>query len=137
MTASPRASSLATSASVDLGDVVLDETAPTVTSTAPLSGASGVAFDSSVRVAFSEAVARGTVIPANVVLSSPTAAVTGVLTVESGDAAVVFRPLQPLAENTRYTLLVKDVADRYGKVMRPFTSDLHHARRDGARRSSS
>ena len=110
-----------TASTVDLGDIVLDESAPIVTSTSPLSGATGVAFDSVVRVTFSEALARSTIVPANVVLASPTSQVSGVLSVDAGDTTVVFTPLQPLLEHTRYTLGVRNVTDRYGKVMPPFT----------------
>ncbi len=102
---------------IDLGDIVLDEGAPSVLTTTPTPASVGVPLASTVRIVFSEPVDLSTVTAANILLSGPAGALTSVLTLESGDASVVLRPLSPLLESTRYTLQVRNLKDRFGKVM--------------------
>ncbi|MCU1382031.1 MAG: LamG domain protein jellyroll fold domain protein [Acidobacteria bacterium] len=103
--------------SVALGDLVLDEAAPTVAALLPHGSAIGVPLASAVRVVFSEPITAGTINQTNVKLTGPASPVLGTLQVTDGDTTAVFTPLVPLSESTRYTLSVQGVTDRVGKVM--------------------
>ena len=102
---------------VALGDITLDEAAPAVATLIPQASAVGVPLASAVRVVFSEPVNPGTVSQSNVKLTGPATTILGTLQLIDGDTTVVFTPIAPLNENTRYTLSIKGIADRVGKVM--------------------
>ena len=106
-----------TGTDIDLGDIVLDEGAPSVLTTTPAPASVGVPLGSTFRITLSEPVDLATVTAANILLSGPTGTLTSVLTLESGDASVLLRPLSPLLESTRYTLQVRNLKDRFGKAM--------------------
>ena len=102
---------------VALGDITLDEAAPSVSTLIPQSAAIGVPLATTVRVTFSEPIDLATVTQSNVRLTGPTTSVLGTLQVVDGDTTAVFTPIAPLSESTRYTLSIKGIADRVGKVM--------------------
>ncbi len=102
---------------IDLGDIVLDQGAPTVVTTDPLPATGSVPLATTFRVVFSEPVDLATVTPQTISLTGPGGPLTSVLTLEPGDLVVSLRPLAPLAESTRYTLQVRNVKDRFGKPM--------------------
>lgn len=105
-------------ASLDLGVVVLDEADPAVVSTTPTNGATGVARDALVRIEFSEPIDLTTATTTNVRLFSETTEVAGILTPSDGNRVLTFRPLDELADQTRYGLEVSGVRDLLGKPMR-------------------
>ncbi|MEQ1871485.1 MAG: carboxypeptidase regulatory-like domain-containing protein, partial [Vicinamibacterales bacterium] len=110
---------------VNLGDIVLDEAPPSVTTLTPQASSVGIARNTTVRIVFSEPVSQGSVNQTNVRLTDPTGPVLGTLAVVDGDTTAVFTPLGPLAEQTRYTLTVQSITDLIGKAMPvPYTASF-------------
>jgi parallel beta-helix repeat protein len=86
-----------------------DTTVPTVTTTSPAAGASGMAVDGNVTGAFSEAMDANTLTPGLVTLiaqgtSTPVAAT---VTYDAASRTVTLNPTAPLAANTAYTATIK------------------------------
>jgi len=100
-----------------LGDVLLDVAPPAVASTTPAGASTGVARDQAIRIVFSEPIRPGTINGDNVSLTGPSGTVVGTLDVTDNDTVVTLTPLAPLAPETRYSLRVRNVLDRVGKVM--------------------
>src|SRR6185295_17923236 len=65
-----------------------------------------------------------TVTQTHVSLSGPAGVVLGTLQLVDGDTAALFTPLNPLQQNTRYSLTVSAIADRIGKILSPFTASF-------------
>jgi hypothetical protein len=105
---------IASTADVDVGDLVLDIAPPVVADTMPPSGAQGVPLDQQVRVLFSEQVDGATVTGAHVTLSSASGVVPAAVDIVEGDKAALVRPVAPLAPQTAYTVKVEGVQDRLG-----------------------
>jgi hypothetical protein len=91
----------------------LDTTAPTVSSTDPLSGATGVALNKKIAAIFSEAMDPLTIIAANVTVTAP-GLVPVIGTVAYVGTTMTFTPTSTLAPNTTFTATVttgaKDLA---------------------------
>ncbi|MBI5186640.1 MAG: Ig-like domain-containing protein [Nitrospinae bacterium] len=89
-----------------------DTTAPTVSSTVPANGATGVATNEQVAAAFSEMMDPLTITTANFTLTQGTTPVSG--TVAYVGVTAAFSPLSPLAAETLYTATIttgaKDLA---------------------------
>lgn len=107
-----------------LGDITLDDAVPSVASQTPQASAIGVALNTPVRVVFSEPVSIATVTQANISLTGPAGAVLGTLQLVDGDTTALFTPLNPLVQNTRYSLSVRAIADRIGKLMTPYAASF-------------
>jgi hypothetical protein len=90
-----------------------DTIAPVVTETNPTSGQRQVEPDTSVRVAFSEAIVSGTL----TVRDGAGATVTGTSVIVSANTAVAFIPTQPLQPNTSYTATLTGVVDTGGNPL--------------------
>jgi hypothetical protein len=100
-----------------LGDIPLDAAPPMVASTAPEASAVRVPQEQVIRIVFSEPVDAATVNADAVILSSPSGVVTALLNLSGGDTVATLTPLSPLRDETRYSLRVRAVKDRIGKVM--------------------
>ncbi|MBX7135011.1 MAG: Ig-like domain-containing protein [Fimbriimonadaceae bacterium] len=100
-----------------------DTTPPTVTSSTPTSGATGVSSTSTATVTFNEALQSGTVNTTNFTLtdSSGRAVSASVSYVDSTRTATLTAS-SPLAASTTYTASIRNVKDSAGNVMAsPFT----------------
>lgn len=73
-----------------------------VVSTAPVSGASSVAFNTSIAVIFNADINPATITPGTFQVSN----VTGTVAYDATNKAVVFHPDAPMAANTPYTVVV-------------------------------
>ncbi|WP_197463674.1 Ig-like domain-containing protein [Desulfuromonas sp. DDH964] len=81
-----------------------DTTAPTVTSSVPSNGGSGVAIGNNLAATFSEAMEPGTITPLSFTLASGGTAVAGSVTYAGVTA--IFNPATDLAFNTTYTATI-------------------------------
>lgn len=97
-----------------------DSTAPTISSTVPTDGASGVAVDTTVVINFSEAIAESTMTSDNFFMfkDSDGSAVAGTLTIDSDKDQVTFTPSSNLSGTTDYTFIVTTaVTDVFGNKL--------------------
>jgi hypothetical protein len=95
-----------------------DTTPPTVSSTAPVSNATGVSVSSTVAATFSEAMMGSTVTTANFRLAQGTTNVAGTVTLNGAGTTATFTPSAPLASSTTYTATVTTgVQDLAGNAM--------------------
>ena len=99
-----------------------DATPPTVTSTAPSGGATGIALSSTPKAVFSEQVLGSTVTSTTYTLKIGTTNVPGTVTLSTVDGkTATFTPSSPLAASTTYTATVKGgstgVTDLAGNFM--------------------
>jgi hypothetical protein len=109
---------------------IQDTTAPTVNSTTPTNGATNIAVGSDITVTFSEAMDPTTIntTTINLKVTSSSAPVTGVVTLDATGKIATFNPTGNLLANTNYTLTVttgaKDVAGNPlpGTVIVTFTT---------------
>ncbi|MBI5018195.1 MAG: Ig-like domain-containing protein [Deltaproteobacteria bacterium] len=83
-----------------------DTTAPTVVSTAPTNGATGVPAGTAVAVSFSEAMNPATLTAATFTLTRAGVPVTGNVTYAPATLTATFTPAGPLAESTAYVATV-------------------------------
>ena len=87
---------------------------PTVTLTAPLAGATNVAFNEKVTATFSEDMDPLSITGNTILLQGATGAVTGTVTYAAGSRTATFSPSAPLAPSTLFTATVttgtKDLA---------------------------
>jgi Ice-binding-like/Bacterial Ig-like domain len=88
--------------------------APTVTSTTPLDGATGVHFNANVSAVFSEAMAPATITASTFTLTSGAVAVPGTVTYASGTA--VFWPAAELASSDTFTATITTGAQSAGGI---------------------
>jgi len=85
-----------------------DNTPPTVTSTVPANGATGVAMGSTVSITFSEALDPATVSSGTVSLVGPgSSAVAGTVSYNAATRTATFIPTNPLAASTSYTATIR------------------------------
>jgi hypothetical protein len=109
---------------------IQDTTAPTVNSTTPTNGATNIAVGSDITVTFSEAMDPTTIntTTINLKVTSSSAPVTGVVTLDATSKIATFNPTGNLLANTNYTLTVttgaKDLAGNPlpGTVIVTFTT---------------
>ena len=90
-----------------------DNIAPAVVGVSPANGAVQVLLDASIRVAFSEPVAAGTLTLRN----AAGAAITGQAAFTAGNTALAFAPLAFLQANTTYTATLTGVTDTAGNAL--------------------
>jgi YD repeat-containing protein len=83
-----------------------DTTAPTVTSTSPLSGATLVPTNAVIRVYFSESLLNTTVTSQTIALSAGGVPVPATMTLEQNNTVLRVQPSGPLQANTVYTISV-------------------------------
>ncbi|WP_239151815.1 PQQ-dependent sugar dehydrogenase [Virgisporangium aurantiacum] len=96
-----------------------DTAAPTVSSTTPAGGATGVAPTAPVTVRFSEAMAAGTITPANLELRGPGGTlVNRTVSYDAANQAATITPAAALAASTQYTVTVRTgVTDAAGNAL--------------------
>jgi hypothetical protein len=99
----------------DLGDIVLDESAPQVLVTSPSASAIEVPLQSQIRVTFANPIDAATKDLVQLETSSGPVAV--VATLEDSDRVVVLTPAAALAESTEYFIRVNGVRDPFGRTM--------------------
>ncbi|MEA3552753.1 Ig-like domain-containing protein, partial [Pseudarthrobacter sp. C1] len=84
-----------------------DTTAPTVTSTSPAAGATGVAVTANATGTFSEAMDASTVTSSTFTLQTGTTTVPAAVTYSSTDRVATLNPGADLAAGTTYTAVIK------------------------------
>ena len=95
-----------------------DATSPTVVSTKPANGATGVAVSSTITATFGEKVQGLTVNPSTFTLkNSGGTSISGLVTLSSDGRTAIFTPSSPLAFSRSYTATVKGVRDLAGNTM--------------------
>jgi subtilisin family serine protease len=96
----------------------VDDTPPTVTSTVPTTGATGVAVTSTVTGTFSEAVQTSTISTSTFTLNTATTPITSIQgTVTLSGNTATFDPISNLAAGTQYTAKLSGVKDIAGNQM--------------------
>ncbi|MGB6973992.1 MAG: Ig-like domain-containing protein [Terracidiphilus sp.] len=86
------------------GSIPPPENAPTVTSTSPLSGATGVALNATATATFSEAMSAASITATTFTLTaSNNAQVTGTVSYSAGSTTATFTPAASLSADTTYT----------------------------------
>jgi len=96
----------------------IDTAAPTVSSTSPTSGATGVALTEVVTATFSEAMDASTITTGSFTLKIGSTPVSGSVSYNSGTNTATFAPAANLAEDTTYTAsLTTAVADVAGNAL--------------------
>ncbi len=107
---------------VDLGDLILDESVPSVVSIDPADGASDVAVDSAITVRFSEPVLAGNLgcgnaTNAKIVVSEVGSVIAGACVLMDGDTAVRFTPNRAFKDFSPISVRVHaGIADRAGQL---------------------
>jgi hypothetical protein len=93
----------------DIGDLVLDESPPRVTSTVPADTEEGVDIHASISLRFSEALDPASVVPGGIFLreASGGTVVAASLT-QTGPAEWLLDPVEPLKSETSYRIIVVD-----------------------------
>jgi hypothetical protein len=99
------------------GDIVLDDSAPSIVAASPVPNAVQVARNAAIKLTFSEPINPGTVTAENITVRSTLGPIAGVLQVSDGDKVVTFTPIALLKDQAIHTVTVKNVEDRLGKVM--------------------
>lgn len=96
-----------------------DEEGPTVVSSVPAQGATGVLPTATISVTFSENVDATTITAANIFLrlTSGGANVPGTLSFNAGTRTATFTPSSPLTQGAAYSLTVNGVKDVLGNAM--------------------
>ena len=89
--------------------VVADTTAPLVSHTDPLFGATNVPINTGIVAYFSEAMDPTTIKLANVTVAGPSGNILGVVTPAPASSAATFAPTGGLASSTVYTVTIKGV----------------------------
>jgi hypothetical protein len=102
----------------DLGNIVLDETPPSVVSITPADGASGVPVTTVIDVRFSEPVSPATVGAPNLLVSGPSGAVAGAWTLSADQTRAFFTPAAPYRDFSPISVKVRTgIRDRVGKPL--------------------
>jgi len=109
--------SISVTADVSIGDIVLDVDAPTVAAMTPAPASASVLRNTTIRLTFSEPIRPGTINADNVALTGPAGTVAATLDVTDGDTVVTMTPLAALADESRYSVRVRNVQDRFAKPM--------------------
>jgi hypothetical protein len=96
----------------------VDTTAPTVSSTSPASGATGIAVNTVVTATFSEAMAASTITTTSFTLKAGTTPVSGSVSYNSSTHTATFTPSANLAGSTTYTAtLSTSITDATGNPL--------------------
>jgi hypothetical protein len=98
----------------------VDTSAPTVLSTTPVAGATGVSIGTTVTVTFSEAMDSTTINTTNLklVVTAGSVAVVGTVSYNAGTHVATFTPSAPLLPSTNYTATVTTgVKDSAGNAL--------------------
>jgi hypothetical protein len=96
----------------------VDTTAPTVSSTSPASGATGIAVNTVVTATFSEAMAASTITTTSFTLKAGTTPVSGSVSYNSSNHTATFTPSANLAGSTTYTAtLSTSITDATGNPL--------------------
>src|SRR5204862_255496 len=82
---------------IDLGDLVLDESPPSVASITPANGASGVPVATVIEVRFSEPVNPATIGPPNLLVSGSSGPIAGTWSLSPDQTRASFAPTAPLS----------------------------------------
>ncbi|HXN12145.1 MAG TPA: Ig-like domain-containing protein [Candidatus Acidoferrales bacterium] len=99
-----------------------DTVAPTVSSTNPPNGATGVGTDASINATFDEAMDPSTLNPETFTVTGPGATVvTGQVTYDVPDMIVTFTPTSPLAAGTTFTAMLTGALDLAANPLATFT----------------
>jgi len=86
---------------------VVDTSAPTVSSTAPVNGATDVALNASITATFDEAMASATITADTFVVTSPgPTVVTGTVALDTAGTTATFTPTSALVGSTTYTATI-------------------------------
>jgi hypothetical protein len=99
----------------------LDTTPPIVTVTVPTSGATGVAVNQTVNATFSKAMDPLTVTAANLTVTGPSGAITGIVAYDVISQIASFIPTNNLAANSVYTATVTGAKDLAGNAAANFS----------------
>ncbi len=95
-----------------------DTTAPSVTITFPIAGATGTGINDTVRATFTKAMNPATIVDANFILLDGATPVLGKVTYDIPNKTAIFAPSVNLEYSTAYTATVKAVvADTFGNTM--------------------
>ena len=95
--------------------------APTVSSTNPVNGATGVGIDASINATFDETMDTATLTPVTFTLTGPGATVVaGQVTYDVPDMIVTFTPARPLAASTTFTAALTGALDLAGNPLATF-----------------
>ena len=118
---------LETAGQLMLVDLNLAARPPSVTSVTPASGSGNVALSEAIVISFSEPIDSASATPQNVLFApSGGSALLGAIALSGNNTTLTFRPAQPLAPNTSYTLTltpgIKDLAG-YG-LAAPFETSF-------------
>ncbi|WP_433306521.1 DUF4082 domain-containing protein [Actinoplanes sp. CA-030573] len=95
-----------------------DTTPPTVTSTSPAAGATGVSTGSAVTATFNEALQTGT---AAIAVKAGSTTVSGATAYDAGTRTLTFTPSAALTASTAYTATVSGAKDTAGNTMAAFS----------------
>ncbi len=95
-----------------------DTTSPTVTSTSPATGASGVSTSSAVTATFSEALQSGT---AAIAVTTGGSAVAGASSYDATARTLTFTPTNALTASATYTATVSGAKDTAGNTMSTYS----------------
>lgn len=102
-----------------------DTTAPTVVSTTPTNGATGVATETAISVVFSEDMNPLTITSSTFTLVSSTGAVSGTVSYDTSAKTATFSPPANLNYNTSYTAyLYKEIKDLSGNSLMTVWNEL-------------
>ncbi|MDJ0785391.1 MAG: carboxypeptidase regulatory-like domain-containing protein [Myxococcota bacterium] len=96
---------------VDVGDLVLDASAPIVLAVTPPDGQGDVPLDSTVEVDFDEPIQLSSVSAANVQLLRGTVALSRTVTLGAGGRRLTITPTGPLESGESYTVVVRGAPD--------------------------
>ncbi|MCI0438824.1 MAG: carboxypeptidase regulatory-like domain-containing protein [Chloroflexi bacterium] len=117
---------------VDLGALVLDNTAPFVAQITPADGASGVPVSTDIVIEFNEPIQPNSLFisqPPNLLVKKGSLTVLGSLTFSNNNTTATFTPLDPLESDTLYTVTIlgtpKGPKDRAGlELLDPFVASF-------------
>jgi len=111
--------------SEDAGTIILDAASPAVQTVDPVPGALRVPLGQKIVITFNKPIKPGLVSADTVKLSDASAPVTGTLAVGEGFTTVSFTPVNPLKEQTVYTLQVSGITDSLDRPMaKPFLASF-------------
>lgn len=102
---------------IDLGNLILDNTAPRISAVSPADGTTGVPVNGDITITFSEPIQPGSVITnvqlpqANVLVLDGASRISGSLSFSDDHRTFTFTPDADLKSGMSYTLIVKGVPD--------------------------
>ena len=96
-----------------------DTTAPTLLSTSPVGGATGVPVNARVQLAFSEPISSTSLATAVVTFNAGATTVPGATSLATNGLTLTFTPAAALSANTAYTFSITGLTDRSGNPLGP------------------